>query len=371
MGSTEKFIAARTFSLGNSGQQVVQGTEIEFDGTNVIYGGQRVAMPQFRGAVRVGWVRPLDAPDTGPQAPPMAGMQIRPADGGNPMQPKPRQSIDTQAVEAEEREVASVATHQEQTRRQNATNYRRDPNHPSIVQVEEQDGVPVRTLKTAAGEAAKQQRTTLTASSAGQAIQAASSAGSIEPGQGVSREEMLERMNPQERAEYEAQIAARKAQYVEPTVEEVRQVQAAQPLQSEGITAPVTTGGGIETVDMGGTGAAPARQEVIEQEGIRFGTTNGPQKGVQRVPAQQHSQVRQAAQAPSNGGGDAVARQIARSICPDFPDNYDFGASIKKKIARLQADYDDRPDVIRAVAAADTDPEVRTRLLDEFPGAFG
>jgi hypothetical protein len=368
MGTTEKYIATRTFALGSSGQQVVEGTEIEFDGTNVIYGGQRVAMPQFRGALRVGWARPVGAPDAGPQLPPVAGMQIRPADGGNPMQPKPRQAIDTQTVEAEEREVGTVEAHTAHTTRQNATNYRRDPHHPSVV-VEEQDGTPVRTLKTAAGEASKHQRTTLTSTSAHQAIQEAGNV-SIEPGQGVSREEMLQRMNPQERARYEAEIAARRAQYVESTAEEVRQVQSAQAVQSEGIKAPVTTGGGIETVDMGGTGATPARQEVIESEGIRFGTTNGPQKDVQRVPQQSHSQVRQAAQAPSNGGGDAIARQIARSVCPDFPDNYDFGATLRKKIARLQADYDDRHDIIRAVAAADVDPEVRAALLEEFPGAF-
>jgi hypothetical protein len=61
---------------------------------------------------------------------------------------------------------------------------------------------------------------------------------------------------------------------------------------------------------------------------------------------------------------------IARSICPDFPENYVFTDPVRKKIARLQADYEDRPDIIRAVAAADVDPEVRSRLIQEFPEAF-
>jgi hypothetical protein len=65
-----------------------------------------------------------------------------------------------------------------------------------------------------------------------------------------------------------------------------------------------------------------------------------------------------------------VCRKIARAICADFPDNYVFTDSPKKKLARLQADYEDRPDVIRAVAAAETDGEVKRRLIEEFPEAF-
>ena len=88
--------------------------------------------------------------------------------------------------------------------------------------------------------------------------------------------------------------------------------------------------------------------------------TNGP--GTVKRPA---------APVPVNGQNDDQARTIAKAICPDFPDNYVFTDPIRKKIARLQADYEDRPDVIKAVAAADTDPEVRARLIEEFPGAFG
>ena len=74
--------------------------------------------------------------------------------------------------------------------------------------------------------------------------------------------------------------------------------------------------------------------------------------------------------APSGEAHDSVCRKIAKSICADFPDNYVFTQTTRKKIARLQADFEDRPDVIRAVAAADTDPEVRSRLFEEFPEAF-
>jgi hypothetical protein len=63
-------------------------------------------------------------------------------------------------------------------------------------------------------------------------------------------------------------------------------------------------------------------------------------------------------------------RVIARAVCRDFPDLYDFDAPLRKKLARLRADFEERPDVIRAVAAAETDTEMRTLLVDEFPDAF-
>jgi hypothetical protein len=64
-------------------------------------------------------------------------------------------------------------------------------------------------------------------------------------------------------------------------------------------------------------------------------------------------------------------RIIAKTLCADFPDIYDFEAPARKKIARIQADFENRPDIIRAVAAAETDSEMKTRLVQEFPEAFG
>jgi len=62
--------------------------------------------------------------------------------------------------------------------------------------------------------------------------------------------------------------------------------------------------------------------------------------------------------------------KVARQLCPDFPTNYDFAQNQRKKLARLQADYEDRPDVIRAVFAAESD-DFKSLLLNEFPQAFG
>ena len=64
--------------------------------------------------------------------------------------------------------------------------------------------------------------------------------------------------------------------------------------------------------------------------------------------------------------GTADARlKFARQLCPDFPVNYDFATNPRKKLARLQADYEERSDVIRAVFAAESD-DFKAVLLREF-----
>lgn len=66
----------------------------------------------------------------------------------------------------------------------------------------------------------------------------------------------------------------------------------------------------------------------------------------------------------------SLQRKIALAVCPDFPENYDFAAPLKKRMARLRADFEDRPDVILAVAAAEMDPEMKAALITEFPEVF-
>lgn len=376
-GQPHTFTATRTFDLGTTGLKVPRGGEILFDGTMVSFEGHpSVVMPQLRGAIKMGWlVHSNDFnPNAAPQRPVSARMQVRPAEGGNPMQPPPRRAIDTSQVEAEEREVDNVNRHAQQTRDRNATNYRLQGgemvrnSRGEMEVIEDQEGVavPGARLKTPA-----QQKTNLEKVNPYTAIQDANSV-RIDPGQGRTREDMMADMTDDQRAEYEAQIMSRKAYYApdDPAMI-VGQVPAPGTRRTEGVNVRGSVGGGVETADLGGTGIAGQDQvSVVEEGGIKFTNTNGPKKNVRMVPVQ-------AATAPQSNGHartdahDAQCRQIARAICKDFPDNYLFGDSVKRKIARLQADFDDRPDVIRAVAAADTDPEVRTRLLEEFPDAFG
>jgi hypothetical protein len=135
---------------------------------------------------------------------------------------------------------------------------------------------------------------------------------------------------------------------------------------TEGITAKVTTGGGTETWDGGtGLGAVNKVSHTIV-DGIKITNTNGPTNREQPSPRSE------AAHQPvmlKDGSAD-VRLKIARQLCPDFPDNYDFAANPRKKLARLQADYEDRSDVIRAIFAAESD-EFKATLMREFPQAFG
>lgn len=383
-GQPQRFVATRTFDLGSSGLKVPRGSEILFDGTQVSYEGHpSVIMPQLRGALKVGWLvlaEDFNPNDTRAMRPVSAGMQVRPAEGGNPMQPRPRQMIDTSNVESEEREVRNVNQHAQETRDRNQMNYRRQGgevvrnNRGEMEVIEDQEGVAVRGLKTPA-----KQNTNLEKTNAFTAIQEANSV-RIDPGQGKTREDMMAEMDEESRLAYESDIMARKAAYAPEEASAPRVIgRVPQPgtRNTEGFQVRGSVGGGVGVEDLGGTGVAGKDQvTVVEAEGLRFTNTNGPKKQTRLVPTNPQQAP---AQANGNGNGhhshngqhDALCRQIARSICTDFPDNYGFTDPVRKKIARLQADYDDRPDIIRAVAAADTDPEVRQRLIAEFPHAFG
>jgi len=273
------------------------------------------------------------------------------------MDPNPRTPVTT--VDAEEREVANVGAHAKATKDLNAkSRSERNASHrpgqraTTAVQVEPQEGVPVRSISTPA-----QQRTNFDHESPDEAIRKANSA-RVQAGQGRTREEVMANMSEVDRAEYQAQLDARKAaKHVDDGPKIVGKVAAVTNQQREGFTIKNEVGGGIETFDASGSDGA-AVESVAEVEGMKFTNTNMGRPKPQ-VPA---------TKASTNGGDHR--RKIAKSICPDFPDNYVFDDSARKKIARLQADYEDRPDVIRAVAAAESDDDMKRRLVDEFPEAF-
>lgn len=359
-GQPQTFVATRSFDLGNTGLKLTRGDQVEFDGTQVlVLGHPPVAMPQMRGAIRVGWLVPAESfnqADTTAMRPVSAGVQVRAADGGNPLDHQSRTTITTQSVESEEREVTNVQAHAQRTAERNQTNYRRGAENRAVmagtIEVEPQEGVPVRSLKTPA-----KQSTNLEKVSPFEAERQANSV-KIEAGRGRTREEMIAQMSPEERAIYEQEIQSRKAQYDPTAPMVVGHVQSPGTQNREGMKVAGSVGGGVEVADMGGTGGEAQVTETVV-EGIKVTNTNGP------------GTVKRTQAGPLPNGPDAQARAIAKSICPDFPENYVFADPVRKKIARLQADFDDRPDVIRAVAAADTDPEVRNRLFQEFPEAFG
>jgi hypothetical protein len=354
-GHPQAFIATRTFDIGKTDLKAIKGGQIEFDGTLMTLDGHpTMPQPQLRGAIRVGWLVLATEYDSGAvQRPVSAGVQVRKADGGNPMDPASRAPIGT-TVDSEEREVSNVASHTAATLERNESNYRREgrenravrPGEAGFEVVEPQDGVHVRSLKTPA-----KQRTDATRAST--AISEANKV-KIDAQEGYTREEMTSKMTPEERAQYELEIASHKMAHVpEEASQIVARVEKVQNQEKEGFTVTNEVGGGVKTADLGGTGIAGKDQvSTVESEGIKFTNTNGPKRG-ENVTS-------------DNG----INRQVAKSICPDFPDNYKFADPVRKKIARLQADFDDRYDVIRAVAAAETDPEMKSRVVQEFPEAF-
>ena len=377
-GTKLHFIAGRSFAIGKDGMTVPKGSDIFFDGTTVEYGGMSFSHPQFRGAVKAGWAtlaEDYDPNDREAERPVAANIQVRhPTQGGNPMQGGTRPllgSAATTVTEVDEREVGSVSRHAAATKDHNQGHrhgQRIEPQAGSSV-AELQDGVPVRKLRTSnTGEKAKTQRTVISSETAGSRIREAESPAPIDAGQGISEEESLARMAPEQRAEYISKKAALRSQYVdEPQRTVVANIKVSKPSQtSDGITSKLTTGGGTETWDGAGAGSgAPAKISTTIVDGIKMTNTNGPSNRDQVSP-----RSAEAHKAPMlKDGSVEVRRMVAKQLCADFPDNYVFDTTQRKKLARLQADFEDRPDVIRAVFAAESD-EMKSVLLTEFPQAF-
>ncbi len=359
-GDYIKFTATRGFSLGGVGISIQAGMELLFDGTNVICnGGPPTNMFQLRGAYKAGWLVPTeeyDPEDTSASRPKSAGVRVRNAIGGNPMDVQTRTIITTAA--AEEQEVGRVASHSEQTRTHNANHHFQGTTQRGAMVVEEQDGIPVRTVTTPAKQDAN-----LELESADEILRRARNV-QIQPGIGKTRDEVLAEMSEEDREEYLARIEAGRA--AKPGGDRdangnsiVGIVAAPKTIESGGFTINNSVARGSTPIaDLSGaTGQTDV--QVIEVDGIKITNTNGPRREAIR-PATRPT-------APKDAD---PRRTIARSICVDFPDNYNFNDPVRKKIARLQADFDNRPDVIRAVAAAETDGEVKARLVTEFPEAF-
>lgn len=365
MSTQTEYLSLRKFSIGSPAIDIPKNASLFFDGyTLVLEGRPPVPLPQLRGAISAGWLIEASQYQEGMQAPlpQSANIMIRPADGGNPMDVRAR--IPVTMAQEEEREVGTIRGHARAV--QNINNG---------VVVEQQDGVPVRHLgrPQQRGESVE-----LTASNANRAIEA-SKARPVQPGQGRTREEIMAQMDPAARAAYEAQINARKAthtgldervavppaaQYPVHTSEShqgtvvatVMPGESRRQVSREGISTPLSVGGGIETVDLAVSSGAPVETRKVVREGIVFTETNGPKNGATAVvePEVKETDPR---------------RMVAKAVCRDFPALYDFDAPVKKKVARIQADFEDRPDIIRACFAAEND-EMKARLTAEFPSAF-
>ena len=355
-GTKTRLIATRTFTMGNPPIQIRKGSEVMYDGSQAEIDGETYSLPGLRGACKpeVGWLVAADDYDEdAPEVRISANMQVRHATkGGNPFAPPEKAMIAT--VESDERVVGSSTASSQNTRDRNASYHNhgqkvRDQ-HGATVQIEDQDGIPVRQLKTKA-----KTNPILDGNNSGSLMSQANSI-TIDPGKGVSEDEYLSRMTEEERAQYLAVKASHRSAYVtddDDSRKTVGKIKKAASSVQDGVNVTVSTGGGIETADPS-DGNAKAETHDVYENGVKFVTTNGPKRtGLETKPS----------------ANQDTRRMIAKAMCSDFPLNYDFSVPAKKRVARLQADYEDRPDIIRAAFAAETD-DVKAILEQEFPQAF-
>lgn len=418
-GKMERYISTRKFTLGGTSQEVYEGQELLYDGTNVELNGARFLLPTLRGAIRMGWIVPADEYDAEapPMAAPSANIQVRAANdlGQNPLSPPKKSAIVT--VESDERVVMSSSARtaaanqrtsevrQSQGRQQPGAYVARGSSSDLIGGSE--FGVPVeRAFRTAAKTGMQ-----ITPNNVGTAIRDADLV-KIQPGEGISEDQLLSRMSDDERAVYFAEKEARKGDiqsrtpgYVPPPAtttnlarnNQSRSSAAPQPSPrmmtasspavvgkvaptqarvQEGITVGVSSGGGIETFDASGMTGKPV-ESVVEQEGITFRNTNGPKRD-QPVQAQQSQEVARVGTVQEmgelksridNDGTADYRRMVAKTLCPDFPNDYSFSDHWKRRLAMIRLNYEGRPDIIRAIFAAESD-EFKKLLIEEFPEAF-
>lgn len=419
-GKMERFISTKSFTLGGTNYSVYEGMELLFDGTNVELNGNRFVLPTLRGAIRMGWVVPAEVydPEAPQQAAPSANIGVRPANdlGTNPLSPPKKTTIVT--VESDERVVMSQSarTHAAQQR---TAEVRQSQGRPGAFVARgssteliggSEFGVEVpRAFRTAAKTGLQ-----VTPNTVGTAIRDAELV-KIQPGEGITEEELLSRMTDGERAMYFAEKEARKDDiqsrtpgYVPPPAvtnnlasmnqpgmkrQADAQLQRARPVSNsgspivgrvaptqtrtvEGISVGVTSGGGTEVYDASGSTDKP-RESVVEMEGMTFRNTNGPKTGSNQ---QARMEPQTASMLPTGDIGEPKSRiesdgtadyrkMVAKALCKDFPDDYSFSDHWKRRLAMIRLNYETRPDIIRAIFAAESD-EFKKLLIEEFPEAF-
>lgn len=418
-GKMERFISTKAFTLGGTNYSVYAGMEILFDGTNVELHGSRFVLPTLRGAIKMGWIVPADMydPEAEPGMAPSANIGVRAANdlGQNPLSPPKKNAIVT--VESDERVVMSRSARTQQAQ-QRTTEVRQSQGRAAFVARGSSSelvggaefGVEVgRAFQTSAKSAPQ-----VTPNTVGTAIRDAELV-KIQPGEGISEEELLSKMTEGERAQYIAEKEARKDDiqsrtpgYVPPpavtsnlasmnqpgmsrqgaqpqpkarvmVASDTPVVGRVAPTQSkvqEGISVGLTSGGGVETFDASGSTERP-RESVVEQEGMIFRNTNGPKTGFGQQPVRSEPQPSSMlpgdmAESRSRIESDGTAeyrKMVAKSLCKDFPDDYNFSAHWKKRLAMIRLNYEERPDIIRAIFAAESD-EFKKVIIEEFPDAF-
>lgn len=317
----KQYVANMDFKMAAGsplGEKVYRGTTFEFDGLNVRAEDGTVGMvPFLKGAIQKGWVVPADQFDDSEEfisAPPVAApMGLGPTRHvGNST--APRVKVPMVVAEEDSREAMVV---RDRTRMVQANN---DARHTARrVSAEAggystvDDGEVVRRVSTPAKMSSRVTPETV--------------------GAEISRFENSVRI--------QAQLA---------------------PGMRSPKAMPVVSGDDNPSIALRSSQKAPPKG-YTEVEGIRFASPNPP-------PSEAVSAPQALSSSPSISPQEASLRlRMAQSACNDFPENYDFGMPEKKKLARMVADFEGRPDVIRAIWLAETDG-FKNAIVQNFPEVF-
>ena len=382
-----EYTVTNTFQLGQTGQNVERGQTILWDGYGIVeIDGQQLREPKMRGAAKMGWLVPSESFDPGDftaTIPRPAGMSMRPSDGGNPLNPTNRH-IPQVVPSAQDRSVMNVAEHSSQTAAINVNpprglraaqpgNYRgmgTAYHGGNFVGGNSVDAAQVSVVDRTFQSPAKSS-TDFTKVSPGEALARAESV-KIQTRPGLTREQMLSQLVPEEQQAYLADTASLSSGHYDQPVQVVANVRKpSRSGETEGIQYQTTTSGGAVIQDGSAMshGGKPDVQ-VVESEGILFTNTNGPKKDVTPVAAPPVPVAAPPVAEVSISSTDAAVRKsIAKRMCEDFPEIYDFTVPEKKRLSRVIADFEDRPDVILAIYSAETD-SMKSKLVAEFPQAF-
>ncbi len=366
IGEFKTYMSTRQFTMGQTGVVLTNGMEILFDGTTVKIGDDSFSFPQLRGAVVQGWLVPSEeySEEQAVLAPRVAAnIPVRNANTGNGSAPAFRRNI--VVAESDERVVRQAPVHT-------------GGNHRGLYQKTAGGWIPVRRdVETGGAEmgvevdrafkSPSRSVTSVMPNSVGSAIKAATEI-KVDPGRGISREEMMDRMGEEEREEYKAKLDSIAAQYVplseRPKAEPTRAKTAKKAAPN---AMPVVQGDDLVGVPVAASAAASGNEAgVIQEGGITFRTTNVPKKATPSRPAVQPDDT--SSKIGKDGTADA-RRKIAKVLCPDFPDNYNFDDHWKRREAMIRVHYEGRHDVIRAIFAAESD-DFKKLLMQEFPEAF-
>jgi hypothetical protein len=304
------------------------GEEFQYDGFVLRYGGTEYRSTSLRSAETKGWIVPTEAYNPDAAFSDSANVRVK-----TPANEKTGAWESTIRVHEDERPVMDVSRHASGVV---ATNSRRFTNSAVVV---EDPGVVIKT---------------------GFAVQAGLNSNFVDPNQTrslIADIERKARLVPGESVdrpmdeESEAELAS------------IREATRQRLLSDVTLHAP--------------SPADHIPERTVYKEGVKLTTNFAPRSELQLpAPPPPPQRMVPASNAPEKKKmpelkelSPEVKFAMAKAICADFPERYDFSAPAKKRVALLQLDYDNRPDIIAAAYRVEAQ-ETKLLLSSTFPEVF-